>query len=120
MHHDTRSKISVLRPLLIALVVSAHVPWTLYNPTSKEIDFTAWNVLRLTLTAVMSPIGMPLLSVISGFLVVSSFKNTVLMVCSKEGGQDHNSYGRLELRFRNTDLLGAVTWMGVTPRLAII
>ncbi len=74
MHHDTRSKISVLRPLLIALVVSAHVPWTLYNPTSKEIDFTAWNVLRLTLTAVMSPIGMPLLSVISGFLVVSSFK----------------------------------------------
>jgi len=46
----------------------------LYNPTSKEIDFTAWNVLRLTLTAVMSPIGMPLLSVISGFLVVSFFK----------------------------------------------
>ncbi|MBO1040398.1 acyltransferase family protein [Brucella pituitosa] len=74
MHHDTRSKISVLRPLLIALVVSAHVPWTLYNPISKQIEFTIWNVLRLTLTAVMSPIGMPLLSVISGFLVVSSFK----------------------------------------------
>lgn len=72
MSPETASRISVLRPVLIALVVSAHVPWTLYDPTRKDINFTLWNFARLMLTAVMSPIGMPLLSVISGFLVVRS------------------------------------------------
>jgi len=84
MLQETKSKISVLRPLLIVLVVSAHVPWTLYNPVGKDVDFTFWNFLRLALTAVMSPIGMPLLSVISGFLVVLSFEKYGLLTLLKK------------------------------------
>lgn len=74
MTPETKARIALLRPLLIGLVVSAHVPWTLYNPASMEIAPTLANLLNLMLTAVMSPIGMPILSVISGFLVVYSIE----------------------------------------------
>ncbi|MFC0245838.1 acyltransferase [Falsochrobactrum ovis] len=71
---EIRKRITLLRPMLIALVVSAHVPYTLYNPSTKDIEATFTAFLNLMITGVLSPVGMPVLSVIFGYLSVSSLQ----------------------------------------------
>lgn len=67
-------KIKLLRPLLIFLVVTTHIQGNLYRPDLKNITLSWSSFFHSYLSGIIAASALPLLSVISGYLAVYTYK----------------------------------------------
>ena len=67
-------KIKLLRPLLIFLIVTTHIQGNLYRPDLKNITLSFSSFFHSYLSGVISVSALPLLSVISGYLAVYTYR----------------------------------------------
>lgn len=74
MHNTTSEKIKLLRPLLIFLIVTTHIQGNLYRPDLKNAVLSISSFFHSYLSGIISVSALPLLSVISGYLAVYTYK----------------------------------------------
>lgn len=74
MQNTLSERISILRPLLIFLIVSTHIQGNLYRPDLKDLTYTTKNFIHAFISGALSASALPLLSIISGYLAVYTYK----------------------------------------------
>ncbi|OYR18961.1 acyltransferase family protein [Brucella thiophenivorans] len=94
-----------LRPLLILMVVTTHVPWTYYNAYKRDFELSPTSFMLTFITFVLASSAVPTLSIISGYFAWSSYQ--------KRG------YIRLLFQKIKTILLPMLVWNGVMIALII-
>lgn len=67
-------RIALLRPILIFLILTCHVPGNLYRPDLKHLTFSFDSYLHVLLSGIVAVGALPLLSIISGYLALSTWK----------------------------------------------
>lgn len=67
-------KIRLLRPLLIFLIVTTHIQGNLYRPDLKHAALSIPSFFHAYLSGIIAVSALPLLSVISGYLAVYTYK----------------------------------------------
>lgn len=71
---EVSAVIRVLRPVLIVLVVLAHIPWTHNNPHTRDFTLSIQSFLLAVATGTIPAAAVPTLSLISGYLGYSSYQ----------------------------------------------
>ncbi|MCA1778550.1 MAG: acyltransferase [Xanthomonadaceae bacterium] len=72
---DRSTRIRALRPVLIALVVTVHIPVTLYRPDLRDVALSFGTYFSALISGCIAIAALPTLSVISGFLAGNSAGN---------------------------------------------
>ncbi len=67
-------KIKLLRPLLIFLIVTTHIQGNLYRPDLKNLTLDWSSFFHSYLSGIIAISALPLLSVISGYLAVYTYR----------------------------------------------
>lgn len=68
---NANDRIRVLRPVLVLLIVTVHVPLALYRPDLREVDLSPGSYLSALISGCIAIAALPTLSVISGYLAAS-------------------------------------------------
>lgn len=64
-------RIRVLRPVLVLLIVTVHVPLALYRPDLRDIDLSPGSYFSALISGCIAIAALPTLSVISGYLAAA-------------------------------------------------
>lgn len=73
-HNSFSERVALLRPLLIFLIVTTHIQGTLYRPDLKDPVFGLASYLHVLLSGVIAVGALPLLSLLSGYLALSTWQ----------------------------------------------
>ena len=61
-------RIRVLRPVLIVLIVTVHIPFALYRPDMRDVALSVGSYLSVLISGCIAVAALPTLSVFSGYL----------------------------------------------------
>lgn len=68
---NASDRIRVLRPVLVLLIVTVHVPAALYRPDLREVELSLGSYFSVLISGCIAIAALPTLSVISGYLAAA-------------------------------------------------
>jgi len=68
---ESNDRIQVLRPVLVLLIVTVHVPLAVYRPDLRDIEFSPGSYLSALISGCIAIAALPTLSIFSGYLAAA-------------------------------------------------